>query len=91
LNDDRPFSLQQSLTAKKHVQKLLEEEHGLAARDLEEWQTILESYSGRRLLNFLKSRNERANRLRRSCPFFAVLDKSEKANLIANLGGKVDT
>ena len=71
--------------AKKHVQKLLEVEHGLAARDLEEWQTILESYSGRRLLNFLKSQSERATRLRQSCPFFAVLDKSEKAHLIAKL------
>jgi DNA-binding Lrp family transcriptional regulator len=77
--------------AKKHVQNLLEEEHGLATKDLEEWQTILESYSGRRLLNFLISKSERATRLRQSCPFFAVLDKSEKAHLIAKLGGKVDT
>jgi DNA-binding Lrp family transcriptional regulator len=77
--------------AKKHVQNLLEQEHGLATRDLEEWQTILESYSGRRLLNFLTSRSERATRLRQSCPLFAVLNKSEKNHLIAKLGGKVDT
>ncbi len=77
--------------AKKHVQNILEEEHGLATKDLEEWQDILESYSERRLLNFLISRSERATRLRQSCPFFVVLDKSEKTRLITKLGGKIDT
>ena len=67
--------------AKKHVQNILEEEHGLATKDLEEWQDILESYSERRLLNFLRSQSERATRLRQSCPFFAVLDESEKTRL----------
>ena len=77
--------------AKKHVQNLLKEEHGMATKDIKEWQDILESYSERRLLNFLKSQSERATRLRQSCPFFAVLDKSEKTRLITKLGGKVDT
>ena len=77
--------------AKKHIQNLFKEEHGLATKDIEEWQAILESYSGRRLINFLVSRSQRATRLRQSCPFFAVLDKSEKSHLIAKLGGKVDT
>jgi DNA-binding Lrp family transcriptional regulator len=65
--------------AKNHVQKLLEAEHGMAAKSIEEWQKILETYSGRRLINFLVSQSQRATRLRQSCPFFA------------KLGGKVDT
>jgi DNA-binding Lrp family transcriptional regulator len=77
--------------AKNHVQKLLEAEHGLATKSIEEWQKILETYSGRRLINFLVSRSQRATRLRQSCPFFAVLNNNEKAKIIAKLGGKVDS
>lgn len=77
--------------AKRHLQCILEKDQGSAKKDIEEWQDILESYSVRRLSNFLISTSERASRLRQSCPFFAVLNESEKTRLFHQLGGEVDT
>lgn len=77
--------------ARKRVENLQEKDQGSAKRDIEEWHDILESYSLRRLLNFLISTSERATRLRQSCPFFAVLNESEKARLNHQLRGEIDT
>ena len=73
--------------AKEHVQRMLEEDHGLATKDIEEWRDILESYSIRRLSRFLTATNERANRLRQSNPIFAILNAEERRRLLNGIGG----
>lgn len=72
--------------AKEHVQRMLEKDHGLATKDIEEWRDILESYSIRRLSRFLTSTSERANRLRQSNPFYAILDSDKRKRLLSELG-----
>jgi DNA-binding Lrp family transcriptional regulator len=67
--------------AKAHLDRLLEENQGAAAGDLKEWRGILEIYPLHRLLRFLESSGERAERLRQSNPFFAVLTLEEQARL----------
>jgi hypothetical protein len=57
------------------------EDHGMANKDLKEWRDILEMYSIQRLSRFLTSTSKRANRLRQSNPFFAILNPDEKAQL----------
>jgi len=76
--------------AKEHVDRLLQKDQGLATRDITEWSDILESYSIRRLSRFLTSSSERANRLRQSNPFFAILSYDERARLLSGLGGTSD-
>ena len=73
--------------AKEHAQRMLKKDHGLANKDIEEWRDILESYSIRRLSRFLISTSERANRLRQSNPFFAVLKPDERSRLLNGFGG----
>jgi predicted transcriptional regulator len=73
--------------AKEHVKRMLKSEHGAATKDIEEWRDILESYSVRRLSQFLISRSERASRLRQSNPLFAVLKPDERSLLLDGLGG----
>ena len=68
--------------AKEHVQRMLKSDHGSATKDIEEWHDILESYSIRRLSQFLISTSQRANRLRQSNPFFAILTIEERSRLI---------
>ena len=60
--------------AKEHIDRLLKEDQGTATRDLMEWRNILDMYSIQRLSRFFTSSSERANRLRQSNPFFAILD-----------------
>ena len=72
--------------AKEHAQRMLNKDHGLANKDIEEWSDILESYSIRRLSRFLISTSERANRLRQSNPFFAVLNPDERNSLLIGFG-----
>lgn len=74
--------------AKAHVQHMLEKDHGSATKDIEEWRDILESYSIRRLSQFLTATSERANRLRQSNPFFAILNADELKRLLDGLGEK---
>lgn len=69
--------------AKEHVQRMLKKDHGLATKDIEEWRDILETYSIRRLSQFLTSTSERANRLRQSNPFYAILDTDERKRLLS--------
>ena len=73
--------------AKEHVQRMLKSDHGSATKDIEEWHDILESYSIRRLSQFLISASERANRLRQSNPLFAILNSDERSRLLNSLGG----
>jgi len=76
--------------AKEHVHRLLQKDQGLATRDITEWRDILGSYSIRRLSRFLTSSSERANRLRQSNPFLAILSPDERARLLRGLGGTSD-
>jgi DNA-binding MarR family transcriptional regulator len=73
--------------ARRHVKKLLSEDNDLTTKDLNEWEYILDSYSPRRLSNFLSSKSERATKLRQSCPFLAILTNGEKKQLIEKLKG----
>ena len=65
----------------EYIDRLLMEDHGMANKDLKEWRDILEMYSIQRLSRFLTSTSKRANRLRQSNPFFAILNPDEKARL----------
>jgi len=75
------------LRAKGHVQRILKSDQGSATKDIEEWRDILESYSIRRLSQFLISTSQRANRLRQSNPLFAILNSEERNRLLKGLGG----
>jgi len=77
--------------AKEHIDRLLKEDQGTATRDLMEWRNILDMYSIQRLSRFFTSSSERANRLRQSNPFFAILDSDERAQLVDDLKNKNDT
>ncbi len=79
------------LRAKAHVDRLLKEDPGSASKDLMEWRDILELYSLQRLSRFLDSSSERANRLRQSNPFFAILNADERAQLINDMEDNDDT
>ena len=71
-----------------HVNILLQKEPTAATADIAEWKEILESYSVPRLLRFIVSREERANRLRQSSPFFAVLNDDERQLIMNKEGNK---
>ena len=76
--------------ALRHLDRLLTEEQGAAEHDLREWKAILESYSLKRLQDFLVSPSSRAVRLRQSSPFFAVLTADERDRVLEFLEGEVD-
>ena len=76
--------------AKEHVDRLLKETQRTATRDLIEWRNILDMYSIQRLSRFIISSSERANRLRQSNPFFAVLSANERNHLVNDLEDKND-
>ena len=77
--------------AKEHIDRLLKEDQGTAIRDLMEWHDILDMYSIQRLSRFFTSSSERANRLRQSNPFFAILNSDERAQLVDDLEEINDT
>lgn len=77
--------------AKEHINRLFEEDQGAATRDIMEWRDILANYSIQRLSGFLTSSSKRANRLRQSNPFFAIIDNDEHAELVHDLGDMNDT
>jgi hypothetical protein len=76
--------------AKEYIDRLLREGQGTATRDLMEWRTILDTYSIQRLSRFFTSSSERANRLRQSNPFFAVLNPDERTQLFDGLEDEND-
>jgi predicted transcriptional regulator len=69
--------------AKDHIDRLLQEDRGAATMDVMEWRKILDTYSIQHLARFFTSSSERANRLRQSNPFFAVLNAAERTRLVA--------
>jgi predicted transcriptional regulator len=64
--------------ATRHLEFLLQEDQGSAAHDLREWRDILAHYSQQRIKDFLFAETPRAQRLRQSSPFFAVLSPDER-------------
>lgn len=68
--------------AERHIEFLLKQDQGSAAHDLKEWQEILTHYSEQRIRDFLTSETPRAQRLRQSSPFFAVLDPDQREELL---------
>jgi CRP-like cAMP-binding protein len=77
--------------AKDHIDRLLKEDQGAATGDIMEWRNILDTYSIQRLAHFFTSSSERANRLRQSNPFFAVLNADERAQMTDGLENKNDS
>lgn len=77
--------------AKSHLDHLIDDDQGTANRDLVEWRDILDMYSVQRLSRFFISTSERANRLRQSNPFFAILNADERARLTNDMKGNDDT
>jgi DNA-binding MarR family transcriptional regulator len=74
----------------EHVDRLLKNDQGTATRDIMEWRDILKMYSIQRLSQFLTSSSDRANRLRQSNPFFAILTSEEQSRLVNALEDKSD-
>jgi hypothetical protein len=72
--------------ALQHTNRLLHEDQGTATSDISEWRTLLETYSPERLRDLLVSRSSRAERLRRSSPFFAVLTPDERDKVFRVMG-----
>lgn len=82
---DRDESLLSRASA--HLELLLQQDQGSAAHDLREWRDILARYSRHRLKEFLTSDSPRAQRLRQSSPFFAVLTSEERDDLLDAMEG----
>lgn len=74
-----PSLIQRAL---QHTNRLLHEGQGTANSDIGEWRQLLETYSAERLRNLLVSQSSRAERLRRSSPFFAVLTPEERDRML---------
>jgi DNA-binding Lrp family transcriptional regulator len=72
--------------ASRHLDLLLQQDQGPAARDLREWRELLAHYSPHRLKELLESDSPRAQRLRQSSPFFAVLTAEEREAILRSLG-----
>ncbi len=64
--------------AARHLDFQLQEDQGTASHDLREWRDILAHYSRQRIKDFLLAETPRAQRLRQSSPFFAVLSPDER-------------
>jgi len=77
--------------AQRHLDLLLREDQGAASHDLREWQEILIHYSKQRLKDFLVADTPRAQRLRQSSPFFAVLTPQERDELLRVAGATNDS
>ncbi|MDP2481333.1 MAG: winged helix-turn-helix domain-containing protein [Candidatus Palauibacterales bacterium] len=79
LLDEDPSLLKR---AERHLEMLLEREQGPASHDLREWRDILTRYSRPRLKEFLVAGTPRAQRLRQSSPFSAVLTQEELGDVV---------
>lgn len=71
--------------ARQYTQRIFNGQTDSSVSDIEEWQHILQTYSTRRLVQFLTSDSERAVRLRQSCPLFAVLNERERKRIYEEL------
>jgi predicted transcriptional regulator len=68
--------------AAHHLDRLAHEGLGTAAGDIAEWRQLLGTYSPDRLRRLLVSNSSRAERLRQSSPFLAVLSPQERDRLM---------
>ena len=84
INEDRSIIER----AEKHTKLILKGKTDSARGDIEEWRDILQNYSVRRLVHFLSSEEDRAMRLRQSCPFLAVLTEKEKERVLEEMAGE---
>ena len=84
INEDRSIIER----AEQHTEVILKGKPNSASGDIEEWRDILQNYSARRLVQFLSSEEDRAIRLRQSCPFLAVLSEKEKERVLKEIGGR---
>jgi hypothetical protein len=71
--------------ALQYTNRLLREGQGTANSDIGEWRQLLETYSPERLRDLLVSHSSRAERLRRSAPFFAVLTPDERDRMMEEM------
>lgn len=71
--------------ARQYTHRILDKQSDLASGDIGEWRDILDEYSIRRLIQFMISEQERAIRLRQSCPFFAILSNDERERISVEL------
>ena len=97
LKDQRSLLMAQEITkmlrsdpslitrAKHHLNRLLHDKQGAATNAISEWRQLLETYSPRQISQMLVSTSSRANRLRQSSPFFAVLTPEERDRLLSSL------
>lgn len=69
--------------AVQHLDRLLREDQGTASGDIAEWRQLLVAYSPERVRSLLVSTSSRAQRLRQSSPFFAVLTAGERDQVMA--------
>ena len=69
----------------QHLNRLIHEGQGIATSDVAEWRQLLEVYSPERLRDLLVSTSSRAERLRQSSPFFAVLTPKERDQVMAEI------
>ena len=84
INEDRSIIER----AEQHTKLILKGKSDSASGDIEEWRDILQKYSARRIVQFLCSEEDRAIRLRQSCPFLAVLSEKEKERVLEEMGGE---
>ncbi len=71
-----------------YTNRLLHEGQGTANSDIGEWRQLLETYSPERLRKLLVSNSSRAERLRRSSPFFAILTPEERDRMLMLMEAK---
>ena len=76
--------------AKDHIDRLLKEDQGTATPDIMEWRNILDTFSVQRLAYFITSSSERANRLRQSNPFFAIINADERTQIAQALTTEIE-
>lgn len=84
--DPLRFPLNEILGTQAHVRLIrvmAVELEGFTKADIPDLQ--LDAYPIQRLARFFTSSSERANRLRRSNPFFAVLNVDERARMTSDL------
>jgi hypothetical protein len=74
--------------AQEHTARLLREGQGTADGDIAEWRQLLETYSPERVRDLLVSTGSRADRLRRSSPFFAALSADERDQMLKEIEAK---
>ena len=84
INEDRSIIER----AEQHTKLILKGKSDSARGDIEEWRDILQNFSSRRLVQFLSSEEDRAVRLRQSCPFLAVLSAKEKKRVLEEMSGE---